>query len=558
MAEESTGPFDKLTTGPFDKLRTSPLGHSDLALNPTVSVPTQSELGLPPMSSLGSVSSMPAAQYGWHAPPGHASNAMRAAAAEAALGDAHFRRQEFVRAMERYWRAIDLDPSNGAYFLSVGATAALSGRPDLAERNMLEAVRLSPSSGDAHEALAQLYMESRQLDRALKHSETALLLDPRDIDYVVTRGAVLTADGQTTAAWELIKPLLDAGARHPRLALLYAKLAPGVGRNPQALAEVKWALQAGVHRWIEPRFHFAAATLLDRLERYDEAFEHARRANELAARAFDPLAVIDADRKIAYFTPQCVRCLPKSTLDSRRIVFIVGMPRSGTTLVEQVLASHPQVFGGGESPALHDLYQNLCDPTWADGAAFPNCLDSLSVAMANRLARRYLSAVESPAAGNAVYVTDKTPLNCLHLGLVQLLVPDCRVIHCTRSPLDTCLSCYFTDFTSGHEYSHDLGVLGAVFRQYHRLMANWKQVLTIPIHEVRYEDLVLDLESQSRRITDFLNLPWDDRCLKFYENPRRVRSASQEQVRRPIYLSSIGRWKNYQKHVAKLIEALAT
>jgi hypothetical protein len=178
--------------------------------------------------------------------------------------------------------------------------------------------------------------------------------------------------------------------------------------------------------------------------------------------------------------------------------------------------------------------------------------------MANRLARRYLSAVESPAAGNAVYVTDKTPLNCLHLGLVQLLVPDCRVIHCTRSPLDTCLSCYFTDFTSGHEYSHDLGVLGAVFRQYHRLMANWKQVLTIPIHEVRYEDLVLDLESQSRRITDFLNLPWDDRCLKFYENPRRVRSASQEQVRRPIYLSSIGRWKNYQKHVAKLIEALAT
>ncbi len=541
MAEESTGPFI----------------HSNGVVSQSPAVPTQSAFGLPPMSALGSVSSMPAAQYLWQPPLDSVPNPGRAAA-EAAAGDEYFRRQEFVRALERYWRAVDLDPSNGAYFLSVGTAAALAGQPDIAERNMLEAVRLSPSSGDAHEALAQLYLESRQLDRALKHSEAALFLDPRDIDYVVTRGEVLTADGQTTAAWELIAPLLDAGARHPRLALLYAKLAPQAGRDRQALTEVEWALQSGVHVTLEPRFHFAAASLLDRLGRFDEAFEHARRANELTVKPCDPSAVVQADSKIAYFTPQRVRCLPKSMLDSRRIVLIVGMPRSGTTLVEQILASHPQVFAGGESPALHDLYLNLCDTTWSDGAAFPSCLDSLSLSTAGRLAQRYLAAVESPDAGNALYITDKTPLNCLHLGLAQLLLPDCHVIHCTRSPLDTCLSCYFTDFTSGHEYARDLETLGAMFRGYQRLMAHWKQALTIPIHEVRYEDLVLAPEAQSRGITDFLNLPWDPQCLKFYENPRSVRSASQEQVRKPIYLSSIGRWKNYQKHITKLIEALAT
>jgi len=259
----------------------------------------------------------------------------------------------------------------------------------------------------------------------------------------------------------------------------------------------------------------------------------------------------------AYFTSTRLRCLAKSTLDSRRIVLIVGMPRSGTTLVEQILASHPRVFGGGESPAMFDVFKDLCESTWENGAPFPECLDALSISAANRLAQRYLSTVESSHAANADYITDKAPLNCLQLGLVQLLLPNCRVIHCTRNPLDTCLSCFFTDFASGNAFTYDLGHLGQMFRHYQRVMLHWKQVLTIPIHEVRYEDLVLDLEAQSRRMVDFLQLPWDERCLKFHENPRPVRTASQEHVRQPVYWSSIDRWKNYQKHIGRLIDALA-
>jgi len=509
------------------------------------------------MSSLRSVSSIPTWKNGWQEPQDHARRTSLAAA-EAAEGDGHSRRLEFARAWQRYRQAIDLDPSNAAYHFRLGVAAWRAGRPDLAEGNLLETLRLAPKYADAHDALAQICMESHRFERALKHSEAALLLDPKDIDYVVTRGAVLEADAQTTAAWELIKPLLDAGVRHPRLALLYARLAQPLGHDRQALAEVEWSLQTGVPRAMAPRLHFDAASLLDRMGRYDEAFAHARQANELVARPCNVSAVVEADQKIAYFTPQRLRCLPRSTVDSRRMVLIVGMPRSGTSLVEQVLASHPQVFGGGESQALESISHELCDPKRADPARFAESLDSLSISAADRLAIRYLSAMVPPDASKPVYVIDKTPLNCLHLGLVELLLPNCRVIHCTRSPLDTCLSCYLTDFAFGMDFSNDLGHLGAMYKQYQRLMAHWMKALTIPIHEVRYEDLVLDLEAQTRRLTHFLDLPWDERCLKFHENPRRVYTASKQQVRQPVYLSSIGRWKNYQKHLAKLIDSLAT
>jgi len=534
MAEESTDPFS----------------NSDWVVDPAPTIPTQSAFGLPPMSSLGSISSM--APVRWQAPLDEPR-----AVAEAAAGDSFLRRREFSRAWARYRRAAELNPSNEVYYFKLGITAWMAGRLDLAVQKMLEALRIAPNYAMAHDALGQWFMETQQLDRALEHSEAAVRLDPRDIDYLITRGAVLAADGQTTHAWELIKPLLDAGARHPHLAILYARLAAGLGHEQQALVEVQWALQAGVLPELLPRLHFGAASLLDRMGRYDEAFAHARQANELVPKSFDPVAVVEADRKIAYFMPQRLRCLPRSTLDSRRIVFIVGMPRSGTTLVEQVLASHPQVYGGGESQSLLHIYQQLCGPNGSGGAGLPDCLDALSLLAAEGLAQRYLSAIESPASGNAVYITDKTPLNCLHLGLIQLLLPNCHVIHCTRNPLDTCLSCYFTDFASGNEFAYDLEHLGTMFRHYQRLVSHWQQVLTIPIHEVRYEDLVLDLEGQGRRITEFLHLPWDERCLKYYENTRRVFTASKEQVRQPVYSSSIGRWKNYQKHITKLIDVLA-
>jgi hypothetical protein len=148
------------------------------------------------------------------------------------------------------------------------------------------------------------------------------------------------------------------------------------------------------------------------------------------------------------------------------------------------------------------------------------------------------------------------PLNVLGLELVELLLPGSRVIHCVRDAIDTCLSCYLTGFSVANEFSFDLAHLGHYYRDYRRLVTHWKKVLSVPVLDVRYEDVVFDTEEQVRRMLEFLDLPWDERCLRFYENPRRVTTASEDQVRRPVYATSVGRWKNYERHLPQLLAAL--
>jgi hypothetical protein len=205
--------------------------------------------------------------------------------------------------------------------------------------------------------------------------------------------------------------------------------------------------------------------------------------------------------------------------------------------------------------ALRLIAKGSSGSDWSEGAAYPECLDGLSLARANKLASKYLGEIELLDA-KATYVTDKQPLNFLILDLVEILFPGCHVIHCVRSPLDTCVSNFMTNFEISNEFKFDLGHLGQYHRDYRRLMEHWKKVLTLPLMEVRYEDLVLDTEGQVRRMLEFLGLPWDDRCLKYYENRRGVRTASEDQVRRPIYTSSIGKWKLYEKYLGELIAAL--
>ena len=234
------------------------------------------------------------------------------------------------------------------------------------------------------------------------------------------------------------------------------------------------------------------------------------------------------------------------------------MPRSGTSLVEQILDTHPSVAGRGELGALAKIATAL-DAADREMPPYPESMDLLSIRAADRLAADYLAALRNgldASKQDAIYLTDKTPLNFLTLGLAEVLLPGCRVIHCVRSPMDTCLSCYFTNFAFGNHFSTDLAHCGAFYRDYRRLMEHWKRVLSLPILDVRYEDLALDPEGQTRRMLEFLELPWDDRCLRFHENPRPVATASKYQVRQPVYLSSVGRWKHYERHLGELMNAL--
>ena len=235
-------------------------------------------------------------------------------------------------------------------------------------------------------------------------------------------------------------------------------------------------------------------------------------------------------------------------------MFIVGMPRSGTTLTEQILASHPQVAAGGELKALWRIMQRAEKIAQQDDASRRQ-LEALNPETINAEAAEYLAAL-SRVSRTADRVTDKMPHNFQALGTIALMFPNARVIHCVRSPMDTCLSCYTHRFNEGHAYANDLATLGLYYREYARLMDYWRAVLPIRMLESRYEDLIADQEGASRRLIAFLDLEWDDACLDFHKTQGTVRTLSRLQVRQPLYGSSVAQWKRYEKHLGPLKEAL--
>jgi hypothetical protein len=230
------------------------------------------------------------------------------------------------------------------------------------------------------------------------------------------------------------------------------------------------------------------------------------------------------------------------------------MPRSGTTLVEQILASHPDVYGAGEAHALRACVREALPPDPGD-YALPTGLATLSREAFQPVARRYSAWLDS-VAPEAKRITNKLPGNMVFVGLMALLYPQAKIIHVSREPMDTCLSCYSKLFTTGHPFAYEQAELGRFYRMYDALMAHWRTALPGRMLELRYEDLVADVEGQARRLVAHLELPWDEACLRFHESSRVVRTASLAQVRRPIYKDSVQRWKRYQKELAPLEAAL--
>jgi hypothetical protein len=235
--------------------------------------------------------------------------------------------------------------------------------------------------------------------------------------------------------------------------------------------------------------------------------------------------------------------------ESETPVFIVGMPRSGTTLVEQILASHPDTFGAGETRNIQRLVSQFGRP-----GEYPECVARLDVNVARRLADEYVLELHRRSGGKA-RVTDKLPGNFHHLGLIATLFPRAQIIHCQRDPRDTCWSCYFHNFQEV-TYNCDLETLGGYYREYERLMSHWKACLPVPIFEVHYEQLVEEPERIIRELIAFCGLKWNDDCLRFHETRRPVRTASNLQVRQPVYQHAVGRWRNYTRHLGTLLTAL--
>jgi tetratricopeptide (TPR) repeat protein len=506
------------------------------------------------------------------------------------LGLALAAQGRLAEAIEHFERVIALNPSHGSAHYSLGTVLMAQGRIAEATVHYERALQLSPGHADLHNNLGVALAEQGRTAEATVHYERALVLSP---GYAAAHGNLGTALGEQGRTGEAAAHLeraieLDPGQAdaHNSLGNLYKD----EGRFEDAMAHYARAIairpdhgEAYLNRSEIKRFlpgdaelaalealvrrndlsatkaihiHFALAKALEDTREYGRSFAHLRTGNALKRGQirYDETRALGMLRRIAaVFDGSLLDRLRGAGDPSQVPVFVLGMPRSGSTLIEQILASHPQVHGAGELPG----FEAAASGVFNTGAGYPECVSALDGVTLRRLGQAYLAGL--PAIGDGkLRIVDKLPGNFLNIGLIRLFLPNARIVHTMRRPVDTCLSCYSKLFTSGHRYTYDLAELGRFYRGYRELMAHWRAALPPgAMLEVAYEDVVGDLEGQARRLIDYCGLRWDDRCLRFHETRRPVRTASAIQVRQPLFRSSLERWRKYETEIAPLLDELA-
>jgi tetratricopeptide (TPR) repeat protein len=450
--------------------------------------------------------------------------------------------------------ALALDPDDEAAHFHLADALRLAGHLRQAEASARAHHALRPDHPAGAALLADILLLQGRYEEATVLYQSVLDRQPAFLPARAGLSRCLRDLGRYEEALGVIRPLLDAEP-DAEAVLAITSVYSALKRHAESrdLLDKQLENQAAPAQ-TRSALYFRLGATLDALRDHDGAFHAYARANELAVRRFDResrAAFYDGVRRL--FTPEFLRDAPRAAVDGARCAFIVGMPRSGTTLLEQALDAHPAIFGAGELDEAPESARAL-----ARQAGIPTleCLAGLTQDQLDQAGRAYLRRIASLAPDDRTTVIDKLPHNFAWLGYIWRILPGAKIIHITRNPLDTCVSCFATDLSMRHGYSNSLADTGWEYGQYQRLMRHWRDRCGLPMVEVRYEDLIADLEGQTRRVLEFLGLPWDDRCLRFHESTRAVATASVEQVRQPLYNASVGRWRHYAAHLAPLIESL--
>lgn len=432
---------------------------------------------------------------------------------------------------------------------NLGTVLAEQERPLDAIKAFEKALDIDPALAEGWFNLGNSLHEADQNEAAISAFEKAISLRPEFTSAIVNLGVANQTLGQFEEARENFDAALAIDPNLPAAHYQMSLMGEGRGGIAVGIETIESALES--HQSDDPAravLHFAVARLQAKEKSYEQAFEHYRQANEIraAAHPFDIRAYNKKiDRQIEIFSD--ANFSEKSWANSdARPVFIIGMPRSGTTLVEQIIASHAQAYGAGERSEIVRFVRNEV------GDKAP---DQLDAGIVQDFTANYLGAIEVNA-GQATRITDKMPGNFLNLGLIAMMFPNAHIIHCRRDPLDTCLSCYFQNFSEILPFTNDLAALGHYYRGYQRLMDHWQSVLPIKIHDLVYEDMVGNVEQESQTLIAHLGLEWDPACLEFFKSERAVTTASVWQARQPVYKGSVGAWRHYKQHLAPLKEAL--
>jgi tetratricopeptide (TPR) repeat protein len=500
---------------------------------------------------------------------------------------AHFHKQEDA-AVALIMQAIRLCPANHRCHYNLGMIWELQEKHSDAIECYDTVLRLAPECREAYLRIARLYQRTHRYKEAIHLMSDALQRFPDDSAFLNRTAAMLNALNSPNAATPFLRRALEKDPTNVFTRLLLSDSLKSLGRideSKRLAHEVVEIAPDTVYAYCslsedetfprgDPVFdllertvvrddltrtackdlHFALGKMYGDTGEYDRSFEHFAAGHTLRREINGPFDregfVHRLETLKRCFTRDFYRNHSPRGSDSERPVFIVGMPRSGTSLVEQILASHPEVFGAGELSLIPAVAPRLFAPNNPEAS-----LAALTPATLGASAGSYLHHLES-IAGDERYVTDKMPVNQLHLWLIALLFPRSRVIHCTREPMDNCLACYIRNFSHPHQYVDDLADLGLFYRQSEQLMTFWKEHTGLAVLDVSYERMVSDTETMVGVLLDFCDLAWDERCLAFHQTRRSVTTASRTQVRKKIYTSSVGRWKRYRAHLAPLIEAI--
>jgi len=495
-------------------------------------------------------------------------------------GNKFFDQRAFAEATALYEEAVELDSSHAEALNNLGASLSYLGRYEEAEQYFRQSMAIKPNYANPYSNLGNLLRQKSALAEAEVFLRRALKLKPTYIEARINLGLTLLFLGRLRDAKACFVKALKAAPNNVQALLGMTQLATLEGRFEEADTMLKrileldpkmpaaWAAVTLTHKmtnadgeWFkrageiatsgvlpleEAGLRFAMGKYCDDVNDFEQAFANFKRGNELMKTAAE-----DYDRKeyshlvdelIRVYSPEAISKIGAAGSSSTKPVFVVGMPRSGTSLAEQIIAAHPAAYGAGELGF------------WAAQFAKDNALTRSPLGEPTRpkVAEEYLRILEGRSP-NASRVVDKAPVNSDFLGLIYAVFPNARVIYMQRDPIDTCLSCYFQQFLTGLNFTLDLSDLAHHYREHQRMMSHWRAVLPPGfILDVPYEELVADQEGWSRKMLEFIGLEWDPRCLDFHTNKRQVATASAWQVRQKIYKTSVARWHNYEKFIGPL------
>ena len=501
--------------------------------------------------------------------------------------------ERLAESIEQFDKLLRLQPKHAPALNDKAVALAQMKNYELALAAVREALSVEPRYADAHLNLAKVYSTLKHYDEALSAFDTALALDPRlanawfgrgrtfqelnrpqealadydkgfalapdHVEALDWKGGALLELGRFAEAVATIEKAIDLAPKEKK-ASAYLTLASAKRFSPDdprlvsmaALADEMGSLPIDEQICLQ----FALGKAFADVDEHERSFRFFLKGNALkrSRLSYDEAGVLDLlKRTQAAFTADLIRARQGRGDPSAFPVFILGMPRSGSTLVEQILASHRQVFGAGE---IIDLYRCIDEAggAVAESRRTPEAISRISDEEFARLGASYVDRIRRATPPEATRISNKTTENFRLAGLIHLALPNARIIHTRRDPIDTCLSCFSQLFEDSLPYAFDLGELGRYYRAYEALMAHWRVVLpTNVMLEVQYEEVVGDLETQARRIVAHCGLEWDPHCLDFNRTARPVRTSSVRQVRQPIYKSSMGRWQTYEKFLRPLL-----